>query len=281
MPCTEGRTALHISQIDYAVEVNLPLFELKQSPITEVEKAIGQYVAQLVEDGSTLQIGYGGLSEACVYFLQDKKDLGMHTEMVPEGIIELVDSGAVSCAKKAIHKGRITCSFNGGTRKLYDWLHENPLVEMLPVDYVNEPRIIASNNKLVAINSTLQVDLFGNIYSDVLGLQDQFSGAGGQLDFAMGCSLAADAKFVNVMPSTASSDQYSRIVVHPSLETQNASASQLVTVPRYYSDYVVTEFGIARLKGKSNAERARALINIAHPDHRGKLQEQAKKVGLL
>ena len=281
MPRTEGRTALHISQIDYAVEVKLPLFELQQSPITAVEKSIGQYVGQLVEDGSTLQIGYGGLSEACVYFLHDKKDLGMHTEMVPEGIIDLVDSGAVSCANKAIHKGRITCSFNGGTRKLYDWLHENPLVEMLPVDYVNEPRIIASNNKLVAINSTLQVDLFGNIYADVLGLQDQFSGAGGQLDFAMGCSLAPDSKFINVMPSTASGDNYSRIVAHPSLEKDNASASQLVTVPRYYSDYVVTEFGIARLKGKSNAERAKSLINIAHPNHRGRLQEQAKKLGLI
>ncbi len=281
MPRTQGRTALHISQIDYAVEVKDPLFELKQLPITDTETAIGRHVAELVEDGSTLQIGYGGLSEACVYFLQDKKDLGMHAEMVPEGIKELVTSGAVTCNKKTIHKGKITCSFHGGTRKLYDWLHENPLIEMLPVDYINDPRVISANPKMVAINAALQVDLFGNIYADVLGLQDQYSGAGGQLDFAFGCSLAPDAKFINVLSSTTGGDKFSRIVVHPSLETDNAQASQLVTVPRYYADHVVTEFGIAKLKGRSNAERAKALIKIAHPDHRGKLLEQAKKVGLI
>jgi len=175
----------------------------------------------------------------------------------------------------------MTCSFNGGTKALYDWLDNNPLVEMYPVDYTNDPKLIAMNSKVVAINAALQVDLFGNIYSDVLGLQDQYSGSGGQLDFAMGCSIAPDAKFVTVVPSTVGNGQFSRIVTHPSFETENELASQIVTVSRYYADYVITEYGIAHLKGKSNQARAEALIKIAHPNHRGKLQQQAKKLGLL
>jgi 4-hydroxybutyrate CoA-transferase len=281
MPRTQGRTALHLSQIDYAVEVDQPLFELQQFPITDVETRVGEYVASLVEDGSTLQIGYGGLSEACIYFLKEKKDLGIHTEMVPEGIIDLLEEGAVTNNKKSIHKGKITCSFNGGTKALYDWLDNNPLVEMYPVDYTNDPKIIAMNHKVVAINAALQVDLFGNIYSDVLGLQDQYSGSGGQLDFAMGCSIAPDAKFITVVPSTTGNNQFSRIVAHPSLEMDNPLASQIITVSRYYADYVVTEYGIAHLKGKSNKARAEALIGIAHPEHRSTLHQQAQKLGLL
>ena len=281
MPRTQGRTSLHFSQIDYVVEVNEPLFELEQFSITDVETRIGEYVASLVEDGSTLQIGYGGLSESCIYFLKDKKDLGIHTEMIPEGIMELLAEGAVTNNKKSIHKGKITCSFNGGTKALYDWLDNNPLIEMYPVDYVNDPRVIAMNNKVVAINAALQVDLFGNIYADVMGLQDQYSGAGGQLDFAMGCSIAPDAKFITVVPSASSDGKFSRIVTHPSLETDNPLASQIITVSRYYADYVVTEYGIAHLKGKSNQARAEALIRIAHPNHRDSLRQQAKKLGLL
>ena len=281
MPRTQGRTSIHISQIDYVVEVDQPLYELQQFPITEVETKIGEYIASLVEDGSTLQIGYGGLSEACVYFLKDKKDLGMHTEMVPEGLRELLEGGAITNNKKSIHKGKIICSFNGGARKLYDWLDNNPLIEMHPVDYTNDPRVIAMNNKVVSINAALQVDLFGNIYSDVLGLQDQYTGSGGQLDFAMGCSIAPDAKFITVLASTTGNGKFSRIVTHPSLEKDNPLASQIVTVSRYYADYVVTEYGIAHLKGRSNMDRAKALIGIAHPNHRGRLQQQAKKLGLL
>ena len=281
MPRTQGRTSLHVSQIDYVVEVDEPMFELQQFPITDVETRVGEHVASLVEDGSTLQIGYGGLSEACVYFLKEKKNLGMHSEMVPEGIRELLNEGVVTNDKKSIHKGKIACSFNGGTKALYDWLDNNPIIEMHPVDYINDPKVIAQNSKMVAINAALQVDLFGNIYADVLGLQDQYSGAGGQLDFAIGCSIAPDAKFVNVLPASSGSGKISRIVAHPSIETNNEMASQIATVPRYYADYVVTEFGIARLKGRSNQDRARALINIAHPDHRGHLETQAKKLGLL
>jgi 4-hydroxybutyrate CoA-transferase len=281
MPRTQGRTALHISQIDYVVEVNEPLFELEQFPITDVETRIGEHVASLVEDGSTLQIGYGGLSEACIYFLKDKKDLGLHTEMVPEGARELIENGTINNNKKSLHKGEITCAFNGGTRKLYDWLNNNPLIKMYPVDYTNDPKIIAMNSKMVAINAALQVDLFGNIYSDVMGLQDQYSGAGGQLDFAMGCSIAPDAKFITVLPSSTGNGRFSRIVTHPSLEKDNLLASQVVTVSRYYADYVITEYGVAHLKGKSNSARSEALIKIAHPEHQAKLHQQAKKLGLL
>lgn len=281
MPKTHGRSFIHVSQIDYIVEVTQPLYELPQSPITDVEAKIGQYVSELVEDCATVQIGYGGVSEVVVHFLKGKKDLGIHTEMVPEGLRELMAVGAVTNTKKSIHKGKVVCSFHGGTKKLYEWLNDNPLIEMQPVDYTNNPKIIALNNKVVAINAALQVDLFGNIYSDLFGLRDQYTGSGGQLDFALGCAIAPDAKFVTVLPSTTSAEQFSRIVTHPTLEMNNPLASQIPTVPRYYADYVVTEYGVAHLKGKPNTERAKALIQIAHPNFQGILQQQAKELGLL
>jgi 4-hydroxybutyrate CoA-transferase len=281
MPRTQGRSFVHISQISYAVEVNEPIYELEQFPLTDVENKIGRYVATLVDDCSTLQIGYGALSEAVIHFLKDKKDLGMHTEMVPEGLRDLVAVGAVTNAKKSIHKGKIVCTFQAGTKKLYEWLNDNPLIEMQPVDYTNDPKVIAMNSKMVAINAALQVDIFGNIYSDLLGLQDQYTGSGGQLDFAVGCAIAPDAKFITVLSSTTSDGEFSRIVAHPTLETGNTLAPQILTVTRYYADYVVTEYGVAHLKGKPNSERAKALIQIAHPNFRGILQQQAKELGLL
>jgi len=281
MPKTHGRSFIHVSKIDYIVEVDQPLYELEQSPITEVQVRIGQHVAALVDDCSTLQIGYGGVSEAMVNFLQGKKNLGIHTEMVPEGLRELVAAGAITNARKSIHQGKIVCTFHGGTTKLYEWLDDNPLIEMQPVDYTNDPEVIAMNSEMVAINAALQVDLFGNIYSDLLGLEDQYTGSGGQLDFAIGCTLAHDAKFVTVLPSTTNDKKSSRIVTHPMLETNNPRAPQILTIPRYYADYVVTEYGVAHLKGRPNIERAKALIQIAHPDFQGILQQQAKELGLL
>jgi len=280
MPRTQGRSSIPISQIDYIVEVDQPLYELEQFPITDVETKIGEYVASLVEDGSTLQIGYGGVSEAAIHFLKDKKDLGIHTEMVPDGLRDLVAAGAVTNARKSMHQGKILCTFHGGTSKLYQWLNDNPLIEMQPVDYTNDPKVIAGNSKMVAINAALQVDLFGSIYSDVLGLQDQYTGSGGQLDFATGCAIAPDAKFITVLPSTTSDGRFSRVIVHPSFETENPLASQIPTVTRYYADYVVTEYGVAHLRGKPNRERAKALIDISHPSFRGKLQQQARKLAL-
>lgn len=281
MPRTKGKTALHISKIDYVIEVNDPLYELPQSPITDIEKRIGSFVAELVEDGATLQIGYGSTSESVIYSLKDKKNLGIHTEMVPEGLRELITSGTVNNSQKRIHRGKTVCTFNAGTNKLYTWLNNNPVIEMYPVDYTNNPKTIASNNKLVAINTALQVDLYGNIYADIFGLEDQYSGAGGQIDFAIGCSLSDDAKFITVLSSTSKDGKISRIVTHPSLEINNPLAPQIPTVSRYYSDYVVTEYGIAHLRGKTNRERAYSLINIAHPEFRDILAKQAHDTGLL
>ena len=221
------------------------------------------------------------VSESVVYFLKDKKKLGIHSEMLPDGIKDLVDSGAVTNSEKSIHPGKAVCTFHGGTKRLYDWLNNNPLFEMQPVDYTNDPRIIAANRKLVAVNTALQVDLYGNVYADVLGLVDQYTGAGGQLDFAVGCALANDARFVNVLPSTAANGTVSRIVAHPSREQGNALASQIPTVPRYYSDCVVTEYGVACLKGKSNRDRTSSLIGVAHPDFRESLRYQAKQLWLI
>ncbi len=281
MPRTHGRTFIHISQIDYAVEIDEPLFELKQFPITEVERKIGGYIAEMVDDGATLQVGYGGLSEIVAYFLKDKKDLGIHTEMIPDGIRDLIEGGVVTNARKSIHQCKTLCTFHAGTKRLYDWLDDNPLFEMQPVDYTNDPRVIALNRNLVAINAALQVDLYGNIYADVLGLQDQYTGVGGQLDFATGCAIADDAKFITALPTTTSNGVFSRIVAHPSMEAENVLAPQILTVPRHYADYVVTEFGVAHIKGKSNRERAKSLIEIAHPDFRNILCQQAAQLGLF
>ena len=179
-----------------------------------------------------------------------------------------------------MHKGKIVCTFHGGTKELYKWLNHNAIIEMQPVDYTNNPRSIAQQSKMVAINAALQVDLFGNIYADVLGLNDQYTGSGGQMDFALGCAVSDDAKFVTTLSSTTSDLKYSRIVYHPTKE-ENPFAPQLPLVPRYLADYVVTEFGVAHLKGKTNNERSRSLINIAHPNFRGALTEQARKAGLL
>ena len=279
MPRTYGRSFIHISQIDFAVEIDEPIYELEQFEVTDRERKIGGYVADIVEDGSTLQIGYGGVSEAAIRFLSHKKDLGIHSEMIPEGLRKLVEDGAVNNSRKSIHKGKMVCTFHGGTQKLYDWIDNNPIIEMQPVDYTNDPKVIVQNYKMVAINAALQVDLFGNIYSDSLGMLDQYTGSGGQLDFATGCAISPDAKFITVLPSATSGGQ-SRIVAHPSLE-ENTNIPQVPLITRYYADYVVTEYGIAHLKGKSNSARTLALIKIAHPDFRDKLRHQARKLGLI
>lgn len=280
MPRTYGRTFIHMSKIDYFVEVNDPLFELDNGEITETDRQIGQNVAGLVEDGATIQIGFGGVSEAAINFLDCRKNLGVHTEMVPEGLRMLVEKGVINNSQKSIHRDKILCSFNGGTRKLYDWLDNNPLIEMLPIDYVNDPRVIALNTKMTAINAALQIDLFGNVYVDTLGLNDQYTGSGGQLDFVKGCAISPDAKFINTLPSISTDQKWSRIVAHPTI-TDNPLAPQIPLFTRYFSDYVVTEYGVAHLKGKTNRQKAEALIAIAHPKFRNLLQEQAEKLGIL
>jgi 4-hydroxybutyrate CoA-transferase len=280
MPRTYGRTFIHISQIDYVVPTNEPLHTLEQFEITEVEEKIGRYVADIVEDGATLQVGYGGVSEAAVRFLGDKKNLGIHTEMVPEGLRPLVEAGVINNSKKAIHKGKCVCTFHGGTRALFEWVDNNPLIEMQPVDYVNKPSVIAQNSKMTAINAALQVDLYGNVYCDVLGVTDQYSGSGGQLDYVKGCAISSDAVFITTVPSISTDQKWSRIVAHPTM-TDNPLAPQMPLFSRYFADVVVTENGVARLKGKNNLERAKALIAIAHPKFKEGLEKQAAAMGLL
>jgi len=279
MPRTCGDSLVHASQIDYFVEVEDRIYELPPTNITDLERRLGENVANLVEDEATIQIGFGGVSEAITSFLREKRNLGMHSEMVPEGTMTLVEEGALNCKKKTINKEKIVCTFTAGTHRLYEWLSDNPIIEMKPVDYTNDSRIIAANHKMTAINAALQVDLYGNTYSDMLGL-DQYSGAGGQPDFIIGANLCPNGRSIVVLPSTAANGKVSRIVVHPAI-SGNDRAPLIPTVTRFHADYVVTEWGTAALKEKTTTERARALIEISHPDFKDMLLKEAGKTGLL
>ena len=260
MPRTMGDSFIHVSDIDYIVETSHPIIELKQPKIGEVEKAIGKYCASLIEDGSTLQLGIGAIPDAVLLFLNDKKDLGIHSEMISDGVVELVKSGVITNRRKTLHPGKIVVTFLMGTKKLYDFVNNNPMVEMYPVSYVNNPTVIAQNYKMVSINSCVQVDLMGQVCSESIGMK-QISGVGGHIDFVRGASMAQDGKSIIAIPSTAAKGKVSRIV--PFLDHGAA-----VTTSRNDVDYVVTEYGIARLKGKTLKERAKVLISIAHPDFR-------------
>ncbi|MBW9143982.1 4-hydroxybutyrate CoA-transferase [Clostridium sp. CM027] len=269
MPRTMGDSFIHISDIDYIVEVSHQIIELNPPKIGDVEKAIGEYCASLVEDGSTLQLGIGAIPDAVLLFLKDKKDLGIHSEMISDGVVELVETGVVTNQAKTIHPGKIVVTFLMGTKRLYDFVDNNPMVEMYSVDYVNDPVIISKNNKMVCINSAIQVDLMGQVNAETIGLT-QFSGTGGQVDFIRGAAMAKDGKSIIAMPSTASKGKISRI--KPMLDEGAA-----VTTLRNEVQYVVTEYGIAELKGKTLRDRARSLINISHPDFRPSLMQEWEK----
>jgi len=269
MPRTMGDSFIHVSEIDYIVEVSQPIIELKLPKIGDIEKAIGEYCASLIEDGSTLQLGIGAIPDAVLLFLKDKKDLGIHSEMISDGVVELVEKGVITNKAKTIHPGKIIVTFLMGTKKLYDFVDNNPMVEMYGVDYVNNPIIISKNNKMVCINSAIQVDIMGQVNAETIGLT-QFSGTGGQVDFIRGAAMAANGKSIIAMPSTASKGKVSRIT--PLLDVGAA-----VTTLRNEIDYVVTEYGIAKLKGKTLRDRARSLINIAHPDFRTSLVDEWEK----
>jgi len=266
MPRTFGDSFIHISEIDYIVEVDHKIIELSPPKIGDIEKAIGEHCASLIEDDSTLQLGIGAIPDAVLLFLKDKKNLGIHSEMISDGVVELVEAGVITGKSKTLHNRKIVVTFLMGTKRLYDFVDNNPMVEMYSVDYVNDPMIIAKNNKMVCINSAIQVDLMGQVNAETIGLT-QFSGTGGQVDFIRGAALAKDGKSIIAMPSTASHGKISRIA--PVLDPGAA-----VTTLRNEVQYVVTEYGIANLKGKTLKDRARALINIAHPDFRPMLIEE-------
>lgn len=268
-PRTLGNSFIHIDKIDFCVEVDEPLIELKTdyASLAEDEKdvyeSIGRNIARLIEDGSTLQMGIGNIPDAVLHYLDDKQDLGIHTEMFSDGVITLVEKGILTNERKTLHQGKIITSFVLGTRKLFDFINNNPLMEFHPSDYTNDPFIIAKNDKMVAINSALQVDLTGQVCADSMGPKF-YSGFGGQVDFIRGASRSKDGKPIIGIPSTAKDGKVSRIV--PFL-TEGAG----VTTSRGDVHYVVTEYGIADLYGKTIRQRTKALVDIAHPDFREEL----------
>ncbi len=273
VPFAYGDCYVHISQVTALVESSDPVLEVGLPTIGPVQEAIGKYVADLIEDGSTLQIGYGGIPDAVVMQLQHKHDLGIHTEMIGDGILSLIESGAVTNKKKTFMPGKSVATFALGSNKLYKFMHRNPALEMHPVEFTNDPYIAARNDKLIAINATMQVDLLGQCGSESLGFSP-YSGTGGQADFVRAANRSKDGKAFIVVPSTAKDDTISRIV--PTL-----TPGTHVTTSKNDINYVVTEYGVAQLRGKSAKQRVEALIGIAHPNFRNELREAAKKMNLL
>ena len=272
MPRTLGGK-IHLDEIDCIVEKDEPLIELKPPAIGNIEKAIGEHVAALIEDGSTLQLGIGAIPDAVLLFLKHKKDLGIHSEMFSDGILTLAEAGVVTNKKKNINTGKFVATFLMGTKKLYDFVDSNPDVWMQPVDYTNDPNIIGQHDNMVSINSALQVDFMGQVNAEMIG-PNQFSGVGGQLDFVRGASRSKGGKSIIALPSTAAKGTVSRIT--PELDRGSA-----VTTSRNDVHYIVTEYGSADLRGRSIRERAKALIGIAHPDFRESLTAKAKEMGLI
>lgn len=274
MPRTLGDSFIHINKINYIVESDETIMELPQgekdmgAEKTEVFNKIGMFIAELIEDGSTLQMGIGLIPDSVLKFLGSKKDLGIHSEMFSDGIIPLVESGVITNSKKSIHVGKMIAGFVLGTQKLYNFIDNNPMIEFHPQEYVNDPFVISQNPKMVAINSAIEVDLTGQVCADSIGSKF-LSGFGGQVDFIRGASRSEGGKPIIALPSTAKGDAISRIVT-----TLKPGAG--VVTNRADVHYVVTEFGVANLFGKSIRERVKALVKIAHPKFRDELTAYAK-----
>ncbi len=269
MPRVHGDSFIHVSKMDHIVEVDIPLYELNKKKMTEVEERIGRNIAELIEDESCLQLGIGGIPDAVLANLTAFRDLGIHSEMIADGVMDLVEKGVITGAKKTLHKGKIVVSFLMGSRDFYDWLDDNPMIEIHTVDYVNDPAVIARNKKMISINAALEVDLLGQVCADTMGPK-QYSGVGGQVDFVRGSKASEGGKAIIALPSTAK-EEISRIV--PLFKPGAA-----VTTSRNDIDYVVTDYGIAALAGKTVRDRVKALINIAHPKFREELAGKALEI---
>lgn len=263
MPRTYGKAIKHISEFDCFVPLDEPIPQVPSAPITEVERQIGINCASLIHDGDCIQLGIGGIPNAICEQLRDKKDLGLHSEMVGDGVVELLQSGVINNSKKNIHRGKTVLGFAFGTDKLFDYINGNESVEMHPIEYVNHPSVIAQNDNMVSVNSCIQVDLMGQVVSDTMGI-DQFSGVGGQVDFVRGATMSKGGRSIIAMPSSAKGGTVSKIV-------SKITDHSAVTTTRNDVNFIVTEYGIAQLKGKTMKERARALISIAHPNFREEL----------
>jgi acyl-CoA hydrolase len=273
VPFAFGNCHVHISQVAALVESDQPVLEVGLPKIGPVQEAIGKYVADMIDDGSTLQIGYGGIPDAVVMQLTSKHDLGIHTEMIGDGILTLVESGAVTNRRKNYLPGKMIATFALGSQKLYRYMDRNPGLEIHPVSFTNDPYLAGLNDNLVAINATLQIDFQGQCGSESLGFAP-YSGTGGQADFVRAANRSRGGKAFIVVPSTAKNDTISRIV--PTL-----TPGTHVTTSKNDINYVVTEYGVAQLRGKSMKQRTRELIGIAHPNFRAELTEQAKGMRIL
>ncbi|MCC6905256.1 MAG: acetyl-CoA hydrolase/transferase family protein, partial [Anaerolineae bacterium] len=273
MPRTLGDSFIHVSKIDHIVEVDYPLLEFHMSEPSTIQDAIGKHIAGVIEDGSTLQMGIGGIPDAVLGYLHDKKDLGIYTELFSDGVIDLVEEGVITNARKSFHPGKIIAGFVLGTQRLYDFIHDNPLVEFHPSDYVNDPFNIAKNDRMVAINSAIEIDLTGQVCADSMG-PVLYSGVGGQVDFVRGAARSKGGKPIIALASTAKNGTVSRIV------WQLKPGAGVVTT-RSDVHYVATEFGITNLYGKTVRERVLSLIEIAHPHFREELLRQAYELRYL
>ena len=272
MPRTLGESFIHVADIDLAIEVDVPPYEYAVGPVGDVERRIGAYVAELIRNGATIQLGIGAIPAATALALSGHRDLGIHTEMFTDAVVDLVEKGVVTGARKERNRGKIVTAFLMGTRRLYDFVNDNPMVEMRSVDFTNDTQVIRSFGTMTAINSAIEVDLTGQVAADSIGSRI-YSGVGGQMDFVRGAALAPQGRAIIALPSTAAGGTVSRI--SPAL----APGAGVVTT-RAHVRTVVTEWGVAELFGRSLRERAAALIEIAHPDHRDRLRSEANRLGI-
>ena len=268
MPRTHGDSFIHVSQLDCIVESEQPIIELSPPKIGPVEEAIGRHIAGLVRDGDCLQLGIGGIPDAVLLFLHEKNDLGIHTEMFSDGVVDLYNEGVITGARKNLHRDKMVATFLMGTRKLYDFVDDNPAVNMFSVDYTNDPSVIGQIDNMMSINSAIEVDLMGQVVADTMG-PAQFTGVGGQVDFVRGACRSKGGRAIIAMPSTAKKGTVSRIVA-------KIADGAAVTTMRADVDYIVTEHGIAHLRGKTLSERAHLLLEIADPKFRDQIVDDCK-----
>lgn len=269
MPRALGDSFIHVSQIDYFVEVDYDLPELPSPPPTQVQDQIAQYIAEEIPDSATLQMGIGGIPDAVLRRLTGHKNLGVHTELFSDGVMEMIERGVITNAMKTIHPGKVVAGFLLGTRRLYDYVHDNPIFEFHPTEYVNDPFVIAQNNKMISINSALEVDITGQVCADSIGSR-LYSGVGGQLDFVRGAARSEGGKTFIALPSTAKGESLSRIV--PQLKPGAG-----VVTTRNDVHHIATEYGAVDLWGRNLSERVHALVSVAHPDFREDLMRYARE----